>query len=113
MVACAAGAFDHGVSVSEITDRLGLSPKQLVRRFGEQVGLAPKRFSRLRRLQRLLADVHQNGATDWAEVAVTHGFFDQAHLINDFRALTGTTPGAYLAAVGSERNHVPLPAAVG
>ena len=76
--------------------------------FRAQVGLTPKRFARVRRLQRLVGRVHGKAAVDWAEAAATHGYFDQAHLINDFRELTGLTPAAYAATVGPERNHVPL-----
>jgi AraC-like DNA-binding protein len=72
------------------------------------VGLTPKRFARVRRLQRLLGEIHGNSVVDWAEVAARHGYYDQPHLINDFRALTGVTPGEYLATVGGERNHVPF-----
>jgi AraC-like DNA-binding protein len=123
-VAFAVRAFERDVSVSEVTARLGLLPKRFVHRFRTHVGLTPKRFSRVRRLQRLLRHVHCNGvhgggvhggglhdgtgAADWARVAADHGYFDQAHLINDFRAMTGMTPAAYLAAVGGAPNHVPL-----
>ncbi|HEU5160979.1 MAG TPA: helix-turn-helix domain-containing protein [Streptosporangiaceae bacterium] len=111
-VARAAAAFDRGASVSEVAGHLGLLPKRFTRMFAERTGLTPKRFSRLRRLQRLLGDVHDRvpaqGAVNWAEIAAAHGYFDQAHLINDFRAITGITPAAYLAAVGDAPNHVPV-----
>jgi AraC-like DNA-binding protein len=102
-------AFERGASVSAVTARLGVSPKGFARRFRDQVGLTPKRFSRVRRLQRLLGDVHGSATVDWAEIAARHGYFDQSHLIHDFRALTGLTPAAYRDAVGDERNHVPVP----
>ncbi len=50
------------------------------------------------------------GAADWADVAAEHGYTDQAHLIHDFRALTGITPTAYRPRSVEERNHVPLAA---
>jgi AraC-like DNA-binding protein len=107
-IAFAAGALERGAAVSEVAAGLGLLPKRFVHRFREHVGLTPKRFSRVRRLQRLLRRVHGDGRADWARVAAEHGYFDQAHMINEFRAMTGLTPSAYLAAVGSERNHVPI-----
>jgi len=107
-IAYAVGALDRGAGVSEVVDRVGWSRRRFVREFRERVGLAPKRFARVRRLQRVLADAHRHGRMDWAEAADRHGFFDQSHLINDFRTLTGMTPAGYLAAVGDTHNHVPF-----
>jgi AraC-like DNA-binding protein len=107
-VAYAVRAFERNTAVSDVTDCLGMLPKQFVHRFRAQIGLTPKRFARVRRLQRLLRAVHGHGGVDWAAVAVDHGYFDQAHLINDFRAMTGLTPAAYLTSVGGAPNHVPL-----
>ena len=56
----------------------------------------------------MLASVTAGDATEWAEVATRHGFFDQAHLINDFRDLTGVTPAAYEPRSMTEHNHVPV-----
>ena len=107
-IAFAAAAFERGVSVSEVTSRLGLSPKSFTRRFRERVGLLPKRFSRVRRLQRVLETVEGRQTVDWAGVALDHHYCDQAHLIHDFREMVGMTPSAYLQAVEHQRNHVPL-----
>lgn len=104
----ATAAFERGVSVSEVTSRLGLSPKSLSQRFRERVGLLPKRFSRVRRLQRVLEAVEGRQTVDWAGVALDHHYCDQAHLIHDFREMVGMTPSAYLQAVEHQRNHVPL-----
>jgi AraC-like DNA-binding protein len=102
-------ALERGVSVTTVTARLGVSPNRFARRFRDHVGLTPKRFSRVRRLQRLLRDAHTGATVDWSEVAARHGYFDQSHLIHDFRALTGLTPAAYRDTVRDARNHVPVP----
>ncbi len=47
-------------------------------------------------------------AADWATVAAEHGYCDQPHLIDDFRDLTGITPGAYRPRSAGEHNHVAL-----
>ena len=54
----------------------------------------PKDFARTVRLQRAV----RRAATskDWASIAADAGYYDQAHLIADFRELVGLTPGAFL-----------------
>jgi AraC-like DNA-binding protein len=109
----AACAFERGEAVSEVAERLGLLPKTFVRRFRQHAGLTPKSFSRVRRLQRVVRSISDAGAVDWADFAAEHGYTDQAHLIHDFRELTGMTPTAYRPRSPGEHNHVPLPASGG
>jgi AraC-like DNA-binding protein len=57
------------------------------------VGLAPKRFARVRRFQRWCAPRRpRSRRTDWSRLAAETGYHDQAHLIHDFRDLSGLTP---------------------
>lgn len=107
-VAFAVRALEHGASVSQVTSRLDVLPKRFVRRFRDHIGLTPKRFARVRRLQRLLGAVAREGDVEWAEVAAEHRYYDQAHLIHDFRELTGLTPTAYRPRAANEWNHVPV-----
>jgi AraC-like DNA-binding protein len=94
-VVAAATMLGRGATVAEAADRVGWTDRTLRRRFTEQAGLTPKRFARVRRLQRLIARIPDGRQADWARVAAECGYFDQAHLSNEFRALTGLTPGAY------------------
>ncbi len=104
----AARALERGMPISGVTSELGLLPKTFVRRFRAQTGLSPKRFSRVRRLQRMLGSLGDPVVADWSEVAAEHGYADQAHLIHDFRDLTGLTPTAYQPRSMEEHNHVPV-----
>lgn len=102
-------ALEHGSAVRTIVDDLGWTSKRFVRSFTDQIGLTPKRFARVRRLQRVLLSIEGVHDPDWARIACEHGFFDQAHFVNDFKALTGLTPTAYAPRGGpGEHNHVPL-----
>jgi AraC-like DNA-binding protein len=117
-VVAAAVALHHGASVGVAADRLGWTPRRLGRAFTTHVGLAPKRFARVRRFQRLVRTAARDAATsaapatrampDWARLAVETGYHDQAHLIHDFRDLAGLTPGAYRPRSPGEHNHVPV-----
>jgi len=81
------------VRVESVAQRLGVTARHLRRAFTESVGIGPKQFARAVRLQRAL----RNAATsnDWARIAADAGYYDQAHLISDFRQLVGLTPGAF------------------
>jgi AraC-like DNA-binding protein len=105
-IGCAAAALACGASVSEVTDHTGMSSTRFVRLFRQQIGLTPKRFARVQRLQRLLRGLGPRTDVDWARAAVKHGFYDQSHLVNDFHELTGITPTAYEARSADAHNHV-------
>jgi AraC-like DNA-binding protein len=86
----------HGVvRVGELADALGWSRKRLVARFREEIGLPPKAVARVLRFERARALATGAERPDWARIAVDCGYYDQSHLINDFRAFTGRTPGTF------------------
>lgn len=84
--------LDAGARVSLLADELGTSERYLRELFRTELGISPKLYARIARLHRVLA-----ASGDWAELASTHGFSDQAHLVHEFRALLGMTPTAYRA----------------
>jgi AraC-like DNA-binding protein len=86
----------HGrVRIGALADELGWSRKRIAARFREQVGLTPKRSARLLRFERAreLAEAAQR--PDWTRIALASGYYDQSHLINDFRVVTGRTPATF------------------
>ena len=107
----AAALMEGGVAIGEVAKRIGVLSKTLNRRFGAAVGLTPKRYSRVRRLQRVLCSISGMRDVDWCETAAEHGYADQAHLVHDFRELTGMTPTEYRPRSVEERNHVPVESA--
>ena len=111
-VAFALKAFRGGVpagTVGDVTEQVGLSPRRFIQLFSEEVGLTPKLFCRIQRFQKALRAAHRREEIDWAEVAAACGYFDQSHLIHDFRAFTDVSPSAYLSQRGEHLNHLPLP----
>jgi AraC-like DNA-binding protein len=79
-------------SVDALTKLLGTSTRQLRRAFADVVGLSPKQYLRILRFQRARRLAAQSAAPRWSSIASAVGYFDQAHMINDFRALSGQTP---------------------
>ena len=95
-------------AVSSVTDQIGLSERRFIRLFAEQVGLTPKLFCRVQRFQKVLRHIARSSSIDWTEIALSCGYFDQAHFIHDFRAFSGINPSSYLLQQTAHRNHVPL-----
>ncbi len=85
------------VSVGALASEFGLSARQLERRFARSVGLGPKHLCRIMRFRRAFEAALAAPAPDWPAIAQDCGYFDQAHLIHDFRQLAGRTPSAILA----------------
>lgn len=84
------------VSVDSLAAEAGVSARQLRRRFIMEVGVGPKLLCRLLRFQQVFKAVDRNDA-EWAGVALECGYYDQAHLINDFRQFAQQTPSVLLA----------------
>ena len=106
MVAAAGRALSAGVPVGAVAEALGVLPRTLRRRFTAQVGLTPKRFARVQRLQRVVRDLEGRARVDWAAVAAKHGYADQPHLAEEFRQLVGVTPTGYLRSRINGPNHL-------
>jgi AraC-like DNA-binding protein len=82
--------------VQDLAVKVGMSERQLRRGFDDVVGISPKRFLRIVRFRRALRAARTSARRDWAGIAENAGYYDQAHLIADFRELTGATPSALL-----------------
>lgn len=74
-----------------------LSDKQFNRVFHEYVGTTPKEFIRIVRLQRALYTLQTQPDINFAQLAYECGYYDQSHLIKEFKVFSGYTPGEYLA----------------
>jgi AraC-like DNA-binding protein len=84
-------------TVGEVARRFGLTHRRLIALFDHAVGLKPKEYQRVRRLMSVLVAVQGDPRPSWARVALETGYFDQAHMTNEFRRLAGLTPSAYAA----------------
>jgi len=85
------------VAIAALRAETGLSKTRLVSRFREQIGFSPKRYARVLRFRRALALLHE-GALPAVEVALEAGYYDQPHMVADFRAMAGMTPRQFVGA---------------
>jgi len=82
-------------TVDDLVERSGIGKRSLQRIFNEYVGVSPKWVIRRYRLHELIERAHSGTEPDWPQLALELGYFDQAHLINDFRSITGYSPTEY------------------
>ena len=82
-------------SVQDLARRSGMSQRSLQRLFQEYVGATPKWVIRRYRLHELVERLKSGDVVDGAQAALDLGYFDQAHLINDFRSIVGYSPTRY------------------
>lgn len=78
-------------SVDQLASDLGISGRQMERRFLREVGIGPKLLCRILRFQQVFRAV-ERADKNWAMIAADCGYHDQAHLIRDFRQFAGQTP---------------------
>jgi len=95
-LALAAAGRLASASVNAVAADLGVSERHLRRLFLETVGVNPKTFAKLTRFQRALRAAREDAHAGWAGIAAAVGYYDQAHLIAEFRAIAGVTPPALL-----------------
>jgi AraC-like DNA-binding protein len=94
--AVAALGRSHGLArIRHLAERVGWSTRQLQRRFKAVVGISPKLFARMQRFQAVLRATDGREA-DWVTAAVHSGYYDQSHLIRDFREFAGKPPTGLL-----------------
>ncbi|MGN2252703.1 DUF6597 domain-containing transcriptional factor [Frateuria sp. GZRe12] len=89
------------LSVQALADRAGLGVRTLQRLFERYVGASPKWVIARYRLHEAIARVQEGRVVDWTELALSLGYFDQAHFIGDFTRLVGRPPGEYARREGS------------
>ncbi|MFE2414552.1 helix-turn-helix domain-containing protein [Kitasatospora sp. NPDC059408] len=91
-----------GLAVATLARETGWSARHLQERFRRETGLTPKAAARVIRFDRARHLLAGGAPPRLAELAARCGYFDQAHLAREFRALAGAAPSAWLAAEGPE-----------
>ncbi len=83
------------INIDRVAKKAGISSRHLERKFKERVGLSPKQLSRSLRFKHFVSSKMQNPEESWLDTALDCGYYDQAHMIRDFKYYTGLCPSAY------------------
>jgi AraC-like DNA-binding protein len=85
-------ASQGNVPIWELVRATGFSHRWVTERFRSEVGMSPKAYGRLVRFETAFERLASLRAVRWAELALDSGYYDQAHLIREFRQLAGASP---------------------
>jgi AraC-like DNA-binding protein len=85
------------VRVASLAREIGWSRRHFGERFRRELGLSPKQAARVLRFERANAVLRRQPRCDLAALAVDCGYYDQAHLTNEWGALAGCSPGTWIA----------------
>lgn len=107
-VAAALGRMPELSRIRDAVQLSGLSHRQFIARFREAVGLDPKVYLRVLRLQATARALRSHTAPLW-EIALDSGYSDQAHMTREFTEMAGVTPDRYRSAPDATSLHLPLP----
>lgn len=83
------------IEIATLGPAIGVTRQHLARAFARWVGVSPKTFARVVRLQRLLEALRAARDPHWSALATWAGYYDQSHLVAEFKELTGLTPSAW------------------
>jgi AraC-like DNA-binding protein len=90
---------DFGMRIQQLAHEACMSIRTYERKFIGEMGLSPKLFARLRRFQTAL-DRKRTSGTTWLDIAHDLGYFDQMHMVKEFRAFGGDAPSRLLQRCG-------------
>lgn len=77
---------------ADLARRSGIGVRQFQREFSSRFGASPKLFSRIVRFQNALDTKARSSTKSWTDVAHEFGYYDQMHMVHDFKEFTGETP---------------------
>lgn len=83
---------NEAAKIYQVARESAMSIRSYERQFVSEMGFSPKMFARLVRFEKAV-DMKRLGGDSWLNVSHDLGYFDQMHMIRDFRTFGGDTPG--------------------
>ena len=82
--------------IKSFCEKQNISNKHLISLFNKKVGVSPKLLQRLNKFTKVIFAVQNRKHFNWSELAYEYNYYDQAHLINEFKSFSGISPKVYL-----------------
>lgn len=96
------------VRIAALQTSTGYGSRRFTTLFTDTVGMTPKLYSRIQRMRQVVERLAQRPVVDWADLASECGYYDQSHLIRDFREFSGVTPAEYRPVSASRALHMEI-----
>lgn len=95
------------ITIKELAGETGYSECYIRRSFEQIHGISPKVFERFVRFQNMLREIGENTeSVDIEQIALECGYYDQSHMMKDFKSFTGTTPEQYRKMLLEKKYHM-------
>jgi AraC-like DNA-binding protein len=83
-------------SIEATAEQAGVELRTWRRHCERLTGVSPKRIARLLRFDRSIVSLSGRRVVDWGDFALAHGYYDQSHLIREWRSLFGLSPAEFV-----------------
>lgn len=90
------GSCRGNVRISNLISEFGVSERTLERNVTKALGYSIKEYCKVIRFLYLFDYINRSGEVDWSDMVATFGYYDQSHLINEFRNATGIAPSTFM-----------------
>lgn len=96
------------IAVEALAREVGVSRKHLAGLFRQQVGMGAKSLARVHRFRSAVGLLAGREQVPWVELAARCGYYDQSHLVRDFRSFSGFAPGEFIRHAMTDGNSLVL-----
>lgn len=79
----------------QLAQACGISERELQRRFKQYVGISPRVYQRIMKLNKIKTTLSDGEFDNLTQIALDNGYYDQAHFIRDFKSFMQRTPKQY------------------
>lgn len=83
------------LTIDEVLSKFKISRRYLEKKFQEKVGISPKLYARIKRFGYLSNKVAHHQTVDWQDIVFENGFYDQSHLVKDYKTFNNMNPSEY------------------